>query len=211
MYGVYEQTIEFELPLGGVYLRDVLNGKNQAMRATLDREVRGVLQRNADENAYIASVVRNFSIALPQLNFDPEHIKKTEESKDVPASHFAGEVLFSRSGQIRAWIVSFGIPYSGDITLIKYVPASGGEMRTHKFALRGEHLWFSVQVRDTATKDIEAIKKERDGKIAALQQRLEAITPEIEAYNQGLESAVAGLFANLKKKYLDDQNALNQL
>ena len=211
MYGVYEQTIEFELPLGGIYLREVLSGKNQVMRAALDSEVHGVLQRKEEEDAYITSVVKKFSVAVPQLDFEPEHLKKTEEYKDVPASQYAHEVFFSRSGQVRVWIVSFGIPYSGDITLIKYVPNGGGEMRAHKFTARDQHLWFKVQTRNTANKDIATIRAERDQKISVLQQRLQAITPELETYNQALTREVPGLFARLKQKFQDDQSALDQL
>jgi hypothetical protein len=211
MYNVSEQTIEFESPLRGVYLRDVLRSKSQAMREALDNEVRKVLQQKEDEDAYITSVLNRFSITIPQLDFDSEHLKKNEDYKDVSASQYAHEIFFSRNDQVRVWVITFGIPYSGDIELIKYVPSGGAELQTYEFTARDQHLWFSVQTRDTANKDIAAIRAERDQKVNVLRQRLQSIIPELETYNQGLAREVPELFARLKQKFQDDKKTLDQL
>lgn len=72
--------------------------------------------------AYIDSVISRFSIKLPEFNF--EHIKKTEAYEEKPGSFFVGEVIFTNRSY-RVWVVTFGIPYKGQIEFLRYVPRAG--------------------------------------------------------------------------------------
>ena len=207
------RELHFEPPVGGIYLRDVLQRKSQQMRIIVERDTRAVLQARGDETAFVNKIVNGFRIALPKLDVDPEHIKKTEHYTQVHGTQLAGEV-FPTDRMYNVWVVTFYIPYKGEIELIQYVPRGGAG-----FSLPGqisynedeEQVHFQTQTIDRPEKDIQAIRNQRDRVITFLQERPQALKPELEEYNNALEGSVRELFEAQKRKYNDDQGLLNQL
>jgi hypothetical protein len=180
------------------------------MRSRLDKDIRGVIQRQSDEGTYMNSVISEFSVTIPQLDFEPEHIQKTEDYEQVHGSKLPGEVIFP-DRMYRVWVVTFGIPYTGDINLLQYVPRNGAGFSWPDVFINGQHLCFKVRAVDRPDKDIQKIRTEKDNMIAFVRGRLEAITPELEEYNGALAREVPQLFESLKQKYHRDRDTLAQL
>ncbi len=164
----------------------------------------------SDESAYLNLVISEFSVTIPQLDFEPEHIQKTEDYEQVHGSQLPGEVIFP-DRMYRVWVVTFGIPYTGDINLFQYVPRNGAGLSWPDVLINGQHLCFQVRTVDRPDRDIQKIRTEKDNTIAFLRGRLEAITPELEEYNGALAREVPQLFENLKQKYHRDRETLAQL
>jgi len=207
---LYSNKFEFQSPLHGTYLRDVLQNRSKAMRIALEQDVRRVLEQQPDESAYLVSMISKYSIAVPQLDFDPDDIKKTEDYEQVHGTQLVGEV-FIPDRLYRVWVVTFGIPFTGDIDLLQYVPRSGSGLLYPDVFISGQHLCFKARTLDRPEKDVQKIKAEKDKTIAFIQERLVAITPELKEYNQGLARDVPALFESLKQKYQKDKDALAQL
>ena len=178
------------------------------MSTALDQEIRGVLDRRSDEGAYIDSVISRFSIELPEFDF--EHIEKTEAYEEKPGSYFVGEVIFT-DRSYRAWVVTFALPYKGQIEFLRYVPRAGTVLSTPQFAYNDQHMYFTAWTLDKPDKDVQKIKTEKDNAIAFLQKRLADVTPELEQFNQALVGDVRTAFESLKQKHLKDKDLLSQL
>lgn len=207
---MYSTKFGFQSPLMGIYLRDVLQKRARDMRARLESDIRRVLENQADGRAYIDSIISDFSVTIPQLDFEPEHLQKTDEYEQVHGSRIPGEVIFP-DRMYRIWVITFGIPYTGDIDLLKYVPRGGAGLSWPEAFIQGQHLCFKVRTVDGPDKDIQKIKAEKETTISFLKGRLEAIIPELEEYNRGLVRDAQELFESLKQKYLKDHDALDQL
>lgn len=207
---MYSSNFAFQSPLQGIYLRDILQKKAQDMRSRLDKDIRGVIQRQSDESAYVNSIIREFSVTNPQLDFEPEHIQKTEDYEQVHGSQLPGEVIFP-DRTYRIWVVTFDIPYTGDINLLQYVPRNGAGLSWPDVFIHGQHLCFKVRIVDRPDRDIQKIRTEKDNTIAFLRERLGAITPELEEYNGALARDLPQLFESLKQKYHKDRDTLAQL
>jgi hypothetical protein len=207
---MYSRKIQFQSALTGIYLRDVLQKRARDMRAAIERDIRGVLQKQTDERAYLDSIIRDYSITVPNLDFDPEHITKTDEYEQVHGSRIPGEVIFP-DRMYRVWVVTFSIPYTGNIDLLQYVPRSGGTLSYPEVFIHGQSLCFKVRTVDRPEKDIQKIKAEKETIISFLKARLESIVPELEEYNNGLARDAQSLFESLKQKYHKDHGALDQL
>src|SRR5258708_19838657 len=94
----------------GRALQEVLRVRGLQMQEALDKEMRGVVDSGADEDAYINSMINRFGITMPQFDFDTDHIKKDEEYEDR-----RGSAMFGPNFTPKAWIVTFGFPYKGQI------------------------------------------------------------------------------------------------
>lgn len=197
---------EFESPLRGVSLQQFLQQRGQAMRAALNQEVRGVLDRHVDEGAYISAAIDRFNTEIPQLDFDPAHIQKADNIEE-----HSGEQLYrghSLNRSYRYWVVTFGIPYTGEINYLRYIPRSGSSLSFPQLFRDDRYLYLKTQVLDTQERDIQPIKAERDKGFAFLQERLSAIVPDLKDFNQAIERDVPALFETLKQKYQKDKDAL---
>lgn len=173
----------------------------------VETQIRTVLDTHADEATFVASVVKTYSITLPQFDFDPEHIKKTEEYDQVSGqlqSIFPGQMM-------RVWVVNFGFSYTGDIDYLRYIPRAGATLSTPAFTYDAGYVWLRTWTPDGPNRDLQKIKAEKEQAIAFLQKRVEDAAPELEAFNQQLPAVVQTLFASLKQKYQQDKDILMQL
>lgn len=204
--------LDFQPPIGGVYLSDVLQKRMQAIRVAVERGTRKVLESRSDESAYISAIISEYSVSIPHLDLEPEHIKKTEKYDQFHGSQLAGQVVIP-DRMYRVWIVTFGIPYTGDVELIQYVPRTGGDFGWRpEIAVRDRHLWFNAQTLDGEQEQKkQAIRQEKERTLTFLQKCINAITPEIEEFNQSLTRDVPGLFGRYKQKYQQDQATLDEL
>jgi hypothetical protein len=176
------------------------------MREALDKEIRGIVDSGANEDAYINSVIDRFGIKIPQLDFAADHIKRDEEYEDR-----RGSDMFGRSVTRKAWVVTFGFPYTGQIEFLKYIPHAGSSLTLPEFTFDNQYMYFSTWVWDQPEKDAQSIKTEKEKAIAFLQKRVADATPELEQFNQALPGDVRGVFDMQKQKRLNDRNTLQQL
>ncbi len=205
---MYRQKFEFDYPMSsrGRPLQEVLRVRSLQMREALDKEIRGVVDSGADEDAYINSVIDRFGIKIPQFDFDADRIKKDEEYEDR-----RGSDMFGRSVTRKAWIVTFGFSYSGQIEFLRYVPRAGGDLTLPEFTFDSQYMYFSTWVWDQPEKDVQSIKTEKEKAMAFLQKRAADATPELEQFNQALPGDARGVFDAQKQKRLNDRDALKQL
>lgn len=204
------REFEFDSPLSGrsLAVQEVLQRQGKEMRAAIDSKIRGVLDRRADESAYIDSVISRFSIEIPQFDF--ENVKKTEAYEEKPGSFFVGEVIFTNRSY-KAWVVTFGFPYRGQIELLRYIPRSGTSLNTPRFTFDRQCMYFTAWVLDKPDKDVQKIKTEKENAISFLQKRVADVMPELEQFNRALPDDVRAVFEGLKQKYLKDKDMLDQL
>lgn len=176
------------------------------MQEALDKEMRGVVDSGADEDAYINSVINRFGITIPQFDFDADHIKKDEEYEDRRSSD-----MFGRSVTRKAWIVTFGFPYTGQIEFLRYIPRAGSDLSLPEFTFDSQYMYFTAWVWDQPEKDIQSIKTEKEKVMAFLQKRVADATPELEQFNHALPGDVRRVFDAQKQKRLNDRDTLKQL
>ena len=176
------------------------------MLEALDKEIRGVLDSGVDEDTYISSVVNRFRVEIPRFDFDTDHISKTEKYEDRQ-----GTDMFGRNVLRKAWVVTFGFPYQGQLEFLQYIPRVGAEMSAPKFTFDNQYMYFTTWVWDQPEKDVQNIKAEKERAMTFLQKRATDVTPEIEQFNQALTGDVQGAFETQKQKRLMDKDALAQL
>jgi len=129
----------------------------------------------------------------------------------MDGSHFVGEVVFT-DRTYQAWVVTFGIPYTGNLDYLCYIPRSGFTMGgTLELTYDRQFVYVKTWTLDRPEKDIQKIAAKRDEAIAFLQKKVADITPELEAFNQALAREVPALIGSLKKKYQQDKDALANL
>lgn len=205
---MYTQEFKFDHPLSGrsKAVQEVLRVRSQQMREALDKEIRGVLDSGADEDTYISSVVNRFRVEIPQFDFDAERITKTEEYEDR-----RGSDMFGRNVSRKAWVVTFGFPYEGQLEFLRYIPRAGAEMSVPEFTFDKQYMYFRTWIWDQPEKDVQGIKAEKERAMAFLQKRVADVTPELEQFNQALPGGVRGDFDAQKQKRLKDKDALAQL
>jgi len=205
---LYRQKFEFDYPMShrGRPLQEVLRVRGLQMQEALDKEIRGVVDSGTDEDAYINSAIDRWSIKIPQFDFDADHIKKDEEYEDR-----RGSDVFGRSVTRKAWIVTFGFPYTGQIEFLRYIPRVGSDLSLPEFTFDSQYMYFTAWVWDQPEKDAQSIKTEKEKAMAFLQKRVADVTPELEQFNQALPGDVRGVFDAQKQKRLNDRNTLKQL
>jgi len=203
---LFTREFKFDYPLSGhsVTMQEALQRRSRDMRTALDQEIRGILDRQSDEGAYIDSVTGRFSIKLPEFDFG--NINKSEAYEEKPSSNFVGEHILRK-----AWIVTFGFPYKGQIEFLQYIPRVGSDLSTPQFSFDSQYMYFIAWTWDKLDKDVQKIKVEKENAIAFLQKRLLDATPELEQFNQALAGDVQAVFESLKQKYQKDKDALAQL
>src|SRR5260221_8532992 len=187
-------------------LQEMLRVRSLQMREALNKEIRGIVDSGANEDAYITSVIDRFGIKIPQLDFAADHIKRDEEYEDR-----RGSDMFGRSVTRKTWVVTFGFPYTGQIEFLKYIPHAGSSLTLPEFTFYNQYMDFSTWVWDQPEKDVQSIKTEKEKAIAFLQKRVADATPELEQFNQALPGDVRGVFDMQKQKRLNDRNTLQQL
>jgi hypothetical protein len=207
---LYKQEFEFDSPFSthGLSVQEVLQRRSQDTRNALEQGIRRVIDRRASEGAYIDSVISKFSVRIP--HFDFENIKKTEAYEEKPGSFFTGEVIFTNQAY-KAWVVTFGFPYKGEIEFLRYIPRTGTGLNTPLFTFDRQYMYFTAWTLDKPDKDVQKIKAEKDNAIAFLQKRVADVKPELEQFNRALPSDVRAVFKSLKQKYLKDKDMLDQL
>ncbi len=203
---MYTREFKFDFPLSGraVAVQEVLQRRSRDMRAALDQGIHGVLDGQSDEGTYIDSVISRFSVRLPEFDF--ENIKKTEAYEEKTGSNFVGEAILRR-----AWVITFGFRYKGEIEFLRYIPRVGASLSTPQFTYDDHYMYFTSWTWDTPDKDVQKIKTEKDNAIAFLQKRLADVLPELEQFNQALIGDVRAVFEALKQKRLKDRDLLSQL
>jgi len=190
----------------GRSLQEVLRVRSLQMQKALDKEIREGVDSGTDGDAYINSVIGRFGITIPQFDFDADHIKKDEEYEDR-----RGSDMFGRNVTRKAWIVTFGFPYSGQIEFLRYIPHAGSDLSFPEFSFDSQYMYFSAWVWDQPEKDVRSIKTEKEKAMAFLQKRIADVTPELEQFNQALPGDVRRVFDAQKQKRLNDRNMLQQL
>jgi hypothetical protein len=205
---LYRQKFEFDYPMShrGRALQEMLRVRSLQMQEALGKEIRDVVDSGADEDAYINSVIDRWSIKIPQFDFDVDHIKKNEQYEDRQGSD-----MFGGSVTRKAWIVTFGFAYTGQIEFLKYIPRAGSDLSLPEFTFDSQYMYFSAWVWDQPEKNVQSIKAEKEKAMAFLQKRVTDATPELEQFNQALPGSVRGLFDAQKQKRLNDRDVLKHL
>jgi hypothetical protein len=204
---MYNPTLEFPPFFQNRPLQDVLGQQSLTMRIALEKEVHDLIDGQKDEEAYIASVIEKFSAKIPQFNFDPKCIQKVDKYEQMDGSHFVGEVIFT-DRMYNAWVVTFGIPYKGNLDYLRSGTSIGG---TPELTYDNQFVYFRAWTLDGPNKNIQKIAAKRDEVIVFLQNKLANITPELEEFNQALVREVPALVESLKIKYQKDKDALANL
>jgi hypothetical protein len=209
---LYSGELDFQSPLGGVYLRDVLQQKGQAMRSGVEQAIPMVVGKLRDEGAYIEQMVSEYSVTIPRLDLVPERTRKTERYEQVHGSQLI-EQVFIPDRFYRVWVVTFNVPYAGDIELIQYVPRTGTDVGWRpEVTVRDGLIRFETQTLDVdGEQKVELIKQQKQSVVTCLQKCVDAITPELEEFNQGVAREVPSLFQTLKEKHQRDRDILAQL
>lgn len=208
---MYNRKLEFPSLFHGVALQEALRQQSLAMRTALNKEVHDLIDGQKDEGAYIASVIEQFSAKIPQFNFDHECIQKVGKYEQMDGSYFVGEVVFT-DRTYKAWVVTFGIPYKGNLDYLCYIPRAGVSIGyTPELTYDNQFAYFRAYTLDRPNKDTQKIAAKKDEVIVFLQNKLANITPELEEFNQALAREVPTLVESLKMKYQKDKDALANL
>lgn len=209
---LYSRTLDFQPPIGGIYLRDILLQKAKTMRMEIEQSVTMTDGKVADEDAYINQMIARYSVNVPSLDLTPERTKKTELHSQVHGSELIGQVVIP-DRMYRVWEVTFNIPFEGDIELIQYVPRTGGDFGWRPdVAVQDSHIVFQTQTLDVdAEQKVAAIKGQKQRIVTRLQECIDAIKPELLEFNQSVPRNVTSLFESFKQKYQQNKDMLDQL
>lgn len=193
-------TLEFLSPFSARSrsLQEVLGQKMQTVRSKVAKDIKAVITSGSEEQ-YIHALIQESTVSIPQFDFEPEHIEKTDRYEDVPGDF--GQM-------VKQWVITFKVPYTGDISLLQYIPRSGVEMWYPNIFLQGSHACFEVKSRG---KDPGPIRQEKERILTFLQKRVAAAAPELEAYNQAIVPSISQIVEHEKQRYNDDNNLLQQL
>lgn len=203
---MYSQRFEFESPLiGGRFLQDELAQRDQKLRAAIQNTPRSAIEAITDESAYIADLVLRSTIPVPQIDF--EHIQKSERYEKVHGSRLAGEVIFP-DRMYDVLVVTFSLEGTGDLNLLRYAPLNNVPLSYPQLTLRGNTFSFEVS---SVSKNLDRMKQEKETTLSFLRDRLAALLPEIEKYNQALEGNITRLFEHKKESIRVDKALLDQL
>src|SRR5579862_1782134 len=155
---MYNHTLTFPSIFRGTSLQEALRRQHLTMNTTLDEEVRRLGGKpQHDEDAYIASAIERFRAKIPQFDFDSEHIQKKPTYEQMDGSHFVGEVVFT-DRTYQAWVVTFGIPYTGNLDYLCYIPRSGFTMGgTLELTYDRQFVYVKTWTLDRPEKDIQKI------------------------------------------------------
>jgi len=198
-------TMEFQSPLSGIYIRDILKKKSQDMQSEIASSIRNILQASNAESKYVTSLVDKYKIAVPELDFN--NIKKTDNERETRGTELRGQVVIE-DRMYRVWVVTFHIPYTGDVQLLQFVPRSGAQSWYPYAFIREQNLCFEISSSD---RNIEMIKSQKEHNLAFLKERAEAVKTELDEYNITVERSIKHTFDTYKQKYLEDKRRLDEL
>jgi hypothetical protein len=164
-------------------LEPVLLQRRQKALNTLKSEANNVLATQADEAAYLSSLIDRSKAALPQMDFDNIEVDKTD----------------ARTAMLK-------IPFKDKMELLQYLPKGGsvGLLSRH-FPIKGEYVCFEVERIDS-----NLIEQKKDLFVSILKPHVEAARAEIEDHNRGLTTDLKALFDRLKADYQKDNEELEK-
>jgi len=188
-----------------VYLQTYLQQNNQRILTEIENTAKTVLERQQNEDAYKVSIINRYKIDIPVLDFND--IKKKDREEDVHGSQLVGQV-FIPDRIYRVWVVTFQIPYSGNVKLLEYVPKAGSESWSPDMFTDNQYLCFEVR---NAGRNLEQMKNDKERILSFIKTRSQNTTEELEAYNATLETMIQQTFDAFKKRYLDNKRNLDEL
>jgi hypothetical protein len=158
-----------------------------------------VIVVSGNEEQYAHGLIREYTVGIPRFDFDPKHIEKTDRYEDVPGN---------LGRMVKQWVITFRVPYAGDISLLQYLPRGGADLWYPTIFLQGQYACFEAR---SMGKEPGPIRQEKERILTFLQKRVDAATPEIEAYNQSIATSIPQIIEHEKQCYNKDQDLLQQL
>ncbi len=170
---------------------------------TIDSETEDYIL-NANQTEYCEHLREKFLIDTPELHFEDVTIDSKET--DIPAERFPGIYHVISGKKYKRDVVSFHVPYTGDINLLRYRPAN-------RFTLSGS---FNINTIGNAlifdyinfNDDAEAIKKEYDTHVGQMIGIYNYLKTDCEEFNNALLEYVNSVFNRRKEHLLKKKDLL---
>jgi len=183
------------------HLNEFLAESDQKIRTAIEQEEADHII-NVDENEYMETLIRRFSVSAPQLNFDK--ITVTDYEREASGSRYPG--IFPNSAY-KVQVITFHIPYTGDATLLKYQPSQHYLWST-EVSLENQNLCFEIA---NPERNTEQVKTEKQRAIDMMKDMLNTLVKDIEEYNQKLPGLISKAFKARKNRLMDNKKMLNDL
>lgn len=167
---------------------------------------------NINESEYIDHLVSEFTIDIPQVEFEKVYADHTE--KPIPVNRHPSAAFFFDEDDNKSYtrqVIVYYLPVSGDVKILDFKPNPSllwsHEFR-HEVSRDGELLSFEIV---NFANDLEHVKREADQIIGNLRTQLEHIQNQVVGYNSSLRQQVEQIVQTRKKDVLAKSSFLTGL
>jgi hypothetical protein len=181
------------------------NSQNSIKR-TIESESEDYLL-NVNQTEYCEQLSSQYHIEFPTLHF--ESVQADSYEREISANNHPSAWHVRAGEKHKRDIVRFHVPYSGDISLLRYRPASrytlngGSEIKTSGGALLFEFTNFNSNP--------EEIKREYDQEVKSIMPNYNYLKSDCENFNNSLLSFTNNTFNQRKEQLLRKNNLLSGL
>lgn len=166
---------------------------------------------NVNEQEYIEYLAQEFELNF--VSFDFENITVDSYEKEVPSNLYCIErFMFYEDTvpMIKRPVYRYYIPYSGDISLLKYVPKDSFTLNPLEISVNQTELYVVVEIVDYQNNP-ESIKQEFEEKKRNLLTNFDKLKTDCEIFNSQLKHNIEEAFNKRKTEILSKTNILTQL
>ena len=192
-------------------LGDVLRNQLEQITSKIQGESENYLL-NIKENEYVDHLISEFTINIPEIDFEAMTISQTE--KMIPAKNHPSAMFFMDDGDrsFKKQVIIYHFQFSGDINILDYVP-NPRILWTQEFTYNnapseGEELSFEII---NFSNDPDAMKRESEQVIGNLKTQLSHIKNQINGHNANLKQEIINRFQERKKDLMKKNDFISKL
>lgn len=189
---------------GGMALHKYLEQKKTSVFRTIESEKEDYIL-NVNESDYVKYKAENAKIEPLVIHDDQVYASTSEQM--IPADRFPTS-FYVRAGKCyRKDVFKFHVPFTGDATLLKYIPSTWISWTMNVMVRHQEFSFDIINFSD----DAQAIAKEKDSNIQHIMQQLGNVSREVESYNSNIEDQIRQVVEARKQRILKKSDVLASL
>ncbi len=184
----------------------VFETSKQSIKQQIEHESEDYIL-NVNQTEYCEHLASQYIIEFPELHFD--QLSADSYEKDIPAERFPMSFHVYAGKTYKKDIVRFHIPYTGDISLLKYRPSSrftlsgGMDINTSNGALIFEYINFNNKP--------EEIKREYDQDVNRMMSNYSYLKGDCKNFNDSLLGFTNSIFEQRKQQHFRKNDLLSGL
>lgn len=190
----------------GGRISEVFQKAYDNIKSTIDGEREDYIL-NVNEADYVKHLETKYKLLPPVLHFD--EVSADSYEGDIPAEYFPRSFNVYDGKSYKKEVIQFFVPVSGDISLLRYGPASviyfggSGDFEIKGDSILAEFINFS--------NNAEEIKQKYETEVSGLHANYNTLKVDIESFNNSLTDQVLSYFNERKGKILSKKSLLSSL